>query len=357
MFFSFLDLVQKRLFFFILFSIAGGLGFGYFSGGLPFSPFLCLLAALIMIYPSLVPLPFHRLRVGFSAYREIGISLFVNFVVSPALAYALGALFLADHPTLRVGLLLLSLLPGGGMATTWALRSRADMPASVGIILVNLFVSIFAVSLLLPVAMDRLVPASSVPVVDETVCVFEETTGGALSCGLGGADGLGMFSLALPMFVIVIVPLLLAYVTRMIIVRRNGVEYLESVKGRFGSASNLGLVVILFLLMALESNQALVEHPALLLRVAFPVLFFYAGLLSVSLIVAGRTRRTPRGKALVWGSFLRYITLALGLAVSLVYQDPVYALAILPVALAYFVQIPASFWLEKHFRGRFRGGY
>lgn len=348
MFLSFLDLVQKRLFFFILVAVATGLGFGFLLGGIAFSPFLCLLAAFIMIYPSLVPLPFHQLRTGFSAYREIGISLVVNFIVSPTLAYVLGALFLADHPTLRVGLLLLSLLPGGGMATTWALRSRADMPASVGIILVNLFVSIFAVSLLLPVAMNWLVPASSISVMDETVCVFEETTGGALSCGLGGADGLGMFSLALPMLVIVFVPLALAYATRAAIVRRKGTDTFESVKGRFGATSNLGLVVILFLLMALESNQTLVEHPELLLRVAFPVILFYAGLLSVSLLVAGRGRRRPRGKALVWGSFLRYITLALGLAVSLVYQDPVYALAILPVALAYFVQIPASFWLERY---------
>jgi len=347
MFLSLLDLVQKRLFFFILVAVATGLGFGYLSGGIAFSPLLCVFAALVMIYPSLVPLPFHRLRSGFSAYREIGISLVVNFIVSPVLAYALGALFLADHPALRIGLLLLSLLPGGGMATTWMLRSKADMPTSVGIILTNLFVSIFAVSFLLPVAMDRLVPPTP-SVSDGTVCVFEETTGGALSCGLGGDGEIGAVPLALPMFVIVIVPLLLAYLTRAAIVRRKGAEYFESVKGRFGAGSNLGLVVILFLLMALGSNQVLVEHPELLLRVAFPVIFFYAGLLSVSLLVAGRTRRTPRGKALVWGSFLRYITLSLGLAVSLVYRDPVYAHAILPVALAYFVQIPASFWLERY---------
>ena len=347
MFLALLNLVQKRLFFFILVAVAAGLGFGYFTGGIAFSPVLCLFAALIMIYPSLVPLPFHRLRVGFSAYREIGISLFVNFVVSPGLALLFGAVFLTEYPEFRIGLLLLSLLPGGGMATTWTLRSRADMPTSVGIILVNLFASVFAVSLLLPVSMDRLAPPT-LSVSDGTVCVFGETTGGALSCGLGGADGLGMFSLALPMVVIAIVPLILAYVTCTLIVRRKGTEYLESVKGRFGSAGNLGLVVVLFLLMALGSNQALVEHPELLLRVAFPVVLFYAGLLAVSLLVAGRTRRTPRGKALVWGSFLRYITLALGLAVSLVYQNPVYALAILPVAFAYFIQIPASFWLERY---------
>ena len=50
MFLALLNLVQKRLFFFILVAVAAGLGFGYFTGGIAFSPFLCLFAALIMIY-------------------------------------------------------------------------------------------------------------------------------------------------------------------------------------------------------------------------------------------------------------------------------------------------------------------
>lgn len=349
MFGRLLDHVRSRLFFWILGSMAAGLLFGHVTGGFAFSPLLCVVAALVMIYPSLVPLPFDRLRSGFSAYREIGHSLLVNFVVSPALAWGLGAFFLSDHPELRIGLLLLSLLPGGGMATTWALRSRADMPASVGIILANLAVSILAVSLVLPVAMDRLVASTPVPTPpDAAVCVFEETTGGALSCGIGDGGAGGIMTLSLPMLVIVLVPLLLAYVTRRLLIRRKGAEYFESVKERFGQGSNLGLVVVLFSLMALESNRVLFERPGLLVRAVVPVALFYIVLLAASLLIAGRGRRTPRGKALVWGSFLRYITLALGLAVSLVFRDPAYALSVLPVALAYFIQIPLSFRLERY---------
>lgn len=343
-----LDNVRSNLFFWILGSMIAGLFVGRVTGGLPFSPYLCVLAALIMIYPSLVPLPFDRLRFGFSAYREISLSLLVNFVASPALAWFLGAVFLADYPELRIGLLLLSLLPGGGMATTWALRSKADMPASVGIIVVNLLVSILSVSLVLPIAMDRLVPPRIAVSDDAAVCVFEETTGGALSCGIGGEGTAGPFSLALPMLVIVVVPLVLAYATREAVVRRKGRARFDTVKERFGQGSNLGLAVVLFLLMSLESNRVLFEHPDLLLRAFVPVALFYLALLIVSLTLAGRDRRTPRGKALVWGSFLRYVTLSLGLAVSLVFRDPVYALSILPVALAYFVQIPLSFRLERY---------
>lgn len=354
MFFVLLDLVQRKLFPFILLAVLGGILFGRVTGGFAFSPVLCALAAFVMIYPSLVPLPFDRLRSGFFAYREIGRSLFVNLVVSPFVAWSLGAVFLADEPALRIGLLLLALLPGGGMATTWALRSRADLPATIGIILSNLFASVVVTAFVLPLSMERLMPAASAPVSETGVCLFEETTGGALSCGMG-TDGPSALSLAVPMIVIVLVPLSAAFLTEAVLVRRYGKARSDAIRERFGQASNAGLILVLFLLMSLESNRVLFEHPGLLLRSAIPVVALYAILLSGALLSAGKDCRTPRGKALVWGSFLRYVTLALGLSVSLVFQDPAYALAIIPVVLAYFVQIPLSFRLERYLGTADRG--
>ena len=55
------------------------------------------------------------------------------------------------------------------------------------------------------------------------------------------------------------------------------------------------------------------------------------------------------GRAMAWGTYLRYITLALGLAISLIYQNPEYSLAVIVVILAYLIQIPSSFWLAKKF--------
>jgi len=53
------------------------------------------------------------------------------------------------------------------------------------------------------------------------------------------------------------------------------------------------------------------------------------------------------GKALVWGSYLRYITLALGLGISLIYGNSNLGGMIIIIVLSYFIQIPISFWLVK----------
>ena len=68
------------------------------SGGYPFSPFICLLAALVMIYPSLVPLDFGKLKISLKDHKLIFISLFFNFLISPALALLLGYVFLNENP-------------------------------------------------------------------------------------------------------------------------------------------------------------------------------------------------------------------------------------------------------------------
>ena len=46
---------------------------------------------------------------------------------------------------LQLGLILLVLLSGGGMVTTWAMKSYAGMLTTIGIVIINLLIVIVAV--------------------------------------------------------------------------------------------------------------------------------------------------------------------------------------------------------------------
>ena len=131
-----LDNIQKFLFFWIASAIFAGLAVVYFFGGFKFTPIICLIAAIVMIYPSFVPLAFDKLPASMKNYPVIITSMVINFVVFPFLAYYIGGIFLEQEPVLRLGLLLLALLPGGGMVTTWAMKSHADMPTTIGIVII-----------------------------------------------------------------------------------------------------------------------------------------------------------------------------------------------------------------------------
>ena len=69
MWLKFLDNIQRYLFFWVIGAITLGLLQVLYFGGYPFSPLICLLAALVMIYPSLVPLSFGNLKQAVKKYN------------------------------------------------------------------------------------------------------------------------------------------------------------------------------------------------------------------------------------------------------------------------------------------------
>ncbi len=339
-----LDNVQKYLIFWILGAIVAGLSFMKLTGGYAFSSVICFVAALIMIYPSLVPLAFGKFKEVPKNYKIIVLSLIFNFIISPLLATAIGYLFLRSYPILWLGLLLISILPGGGMATSWALRSKAEMTTTVGIILVNLLAMIFIVPSFLSFVMNRLEgsvqPAGG-------MCVLSEVTGGAASCFLGNAGQISPSKIIFPIFFIIVIPMLLAYFTQTEIKKKKGAEYFDRIKSNFGKFSNLGLVVVLFMLMGIKNNIVIFKDPSLILAALLPLILFYFIYLAIILFVYFVFYKNEKGKAGVWGTYLRYITLALGLAISLIYQNGLLMVMVVIISLAYFIQIPSSFLLSR----------
>ncbi|MFA5994776.1 MAG: hypothetical protein WC823_07520 [Parcubacteria group bacterium] len=344
---KFLDHIQKYLFWWIAGVIASGLAVVYLWGGYPFSSTICVVAALVMIYPSLVPLAFDKLPASLKQhYRIILLSVFMNFVILPALAYLIGAMFLEQEPVLRLGLILLALLPGGGMVTTWAMKSEADMPTTIGIVLTNLLVAIVAV----PFGVSFFINFFSLEQVKKAsaaaVCTLGQATGGWLSCGLGTGT-VSPLKIAVPILIVVIIPLVMAYLTQEIIKSNKDEAYFEKVKIIFGKLSNLGLLIVLFILMTLKNNRVIFDNPRILVDIFVPLILLYLTAFGLIFLLYRTFRNKAVGRAFVWGSYLRYITLALGMAISLVFQDERLAMLTTVIVLAYFIQIPSSFLLVK----------
>jgi len=341
-----LGFVQKNLFWLIIISIGAGLASVYFTGGIAFTPLLCLLAALLMIYPSLVPLDFKKVALVHKYKKTIVLSLFVNFIISPLFAVIIGWLFFSQEPSLWLGLILLSILPGGGMVTTWAYKSKADMPLTVGIVFANLIAAIVLAPFYLSVAMNKLTvlmeqrPAGS--------CAVSKATGGALNCLFTGEGLISPIKFAIPIVFIIVIPLLLAFFTQNYYLKKFGQDRFNLIKARFAAFSNLGMLAVLALLMSIRENKIIFSRPDLIPRALLALIIYYA----ISLALAwrlGKTMEGEKGRALAWGTYLRYITLALGLIISLVYQNAAYSMAIIIVVMAYLIQIPSSFWLADKF--------
>jgi ACR3 family arsenite efflux pump ArsB len=376
-----LKFIQKNLLILIILVIAAGLLNVKFFGGYKFTPLICLWAALLMIYPSLVPLSFDKIKEVKKYWRILLFSVVLNFILAPAVAYFIGWLFLSEQPALRLGIILLALLPGGGMVTMWALKSRANMLITVGIVLLNLLLAIVIVPFGLSYVMNQLQinktthlqqsvlnkdlrNINSVSLDNDSKfvslndnaestesCVIEKVSRGSASCGLGG-EGVTPMKIAIPIIFIILFPLILAFATQKILLKRKSTNDIIKIKKSFGAFSNLGLLIILFMLMSLKDNIVIFDRAILIWDIFVALLFFYGIIFFVSWFIYKKFYFNSQGKALLWGSYLRYITLALGLAISLVYQDKSLEPIILIIVLSYLIQIPSSYLIANLLKNR-----
>ena len=139
---------------------------------------------------------------------------------------------------------------------------------------------------------------------------------------------------------IVMAPMVAGDITRRLIIRRFGRTTFKKIKPHLSGISSLGVVMIIFVAMSLKAGQILGNLDGALLTliplVLFYVLSFGAGL------AAGRAF-LPREKmiALVYGTAMRDLSIAVAIAMLS------FPGAVLPIAMAYAVQVPSAALIMK----------
>lgn len=302
--------VSTHLTKFILAVMVLGLLNAYFLGGIPFNIAICATASFLMIYPMFINLKIGDIVEGRNHKGALLLSLLLNFVVSPAVAWGLGKLFLADQPYMALGLVLVSLIPTSGMTATWTERSKGNLKVALSIIAVSLLVVILALPIVLPRMAGNLMSA-------------------------------GPFFIFQRILMVIVIPLALGDVTRRIIVAKKGQPYYKSKKPLFSGLSSTGLLFVLFLIMSLSANKLLITNAALVLKGVVPLLIYYVVMFGTSTLLS---RGFDHGvsTAIVYGTSVRYLALALGIAVPLLGSGKESSLVVFVVALAFFIQVPAA---------------
>lgn len=313
---SILKFVSKNLTKLIFTVMVLGLANSYFFGGIPFNIAICASASFLMIYPMFINLKIGDVVEIKNYKKAVGLSLLLNFILSPLYAYFLGKLFLADQPYMALGLILISLIPTSGMTATWTELAKGNLKVALSIIATSLIVVIIGLPIMLPLL-----------------------AGGLLQAG-------PLFILGRILFVIAI-PLVLGDITRRIIISKKGQPYYKSKKPVFSGLSSTGLLFVLFLIMSLNTNKMLISNPLLVIKGIIPLLMYYILMFGTSTLMIRGLQR-PVGIAVVYGTSVRYLALALGIAVPLLGTGTESSMVVFLVALAFFVQVPFSSLYSKY---------
>ncbi|MGP4113707.1 ACR3 family arsenite efflux transporter [Streptomyces sp. 4N509B] len=213
---------------------------------------------LVMMYPVLAKVRYDAtsLRTVTGDRRLMASSLVVNWVLGPAVMFALAWILLPDLPEFRTGLIIVGLARCIAMVIIWNDLACGDREAAAVLVALNSVFQVLAFGLLGWFYLD-LLP-------------------GWLHLGEGENLDISAAEIALNVAVFLGVPLIAGFATRRVGERRLGRERYEArVLPRIGPWALYGLLFTIVLLFALQGD-AITSAPWDVARIALPLLAYFA---------------------------------------------------------------------------------
>ncbi|MDR9500725.1 MAG: bile acid:sodium symporter [Desulfurivibrionaceae bacterium] len=268
----------------------------------------------LMVYPMMVTLNIKHLRQGLQNVRLQVLTQVINFGVIPFVAYGLGLWFFPGQPYMALGLLLASLLPTSGMTISWTGFAKGNMGAAINMTVIGLTLGSLATPFYVKALLGAQVDVEVLMVIRQIV-------------------------------LIVFIPMLLGYITRTALLKKYSMElFKERIAPRFPALSTLGVLGIVFVAMALKAKTVLAD-PAILVTILVPVLLLYILNFSLSTLVGRLMFKRGDAIALVYGTVMRNLSIALAIAINAFGEAG--ANAALVIALSYIVQVQSAAWYVK----------
>ena len=217
------------------------------------------LGLLLMMYPVLAKVRYEELghahQDGVSNKVFFGTSLFLSWVVGPALMFALAWLLLADQPAYRTGVIIVGLARCIAMVLIWNDIAKGDRDRTALLVVFNALFQVAAYSLL--------------------GYFYLTVLPGWLGLDTQGFE-VGVWEVAKTVLIFLGIPLAAGFLTRRIGLERKGREWYDShFVPRVSRITLYGLLFTIVLLFAIQGGKITAE-PADVARIALPLLAYFA---------------------------------------------------------------------------------
>jgi ACR3 family arsenite transporter len=255
------------------------------------------LGLLLMMYPVLAKVRYGEIDRVTGDRRMLTASLLLNWVIGPALMFTLAWVFLADLPEYRTGLIIVGLARCIAMVLIWNDLACGDREAAAVLVAINSLFQIVAFSGL--------------------AWFYLELLPQWLGLGEGEQLDVSAADIAVSVLVFLGVPLVLGYLTRRVGEARRGREWYEaSFLPRIGPFALYGLLFTIVVLFAFQGETILAE-PADVLRIAVPLLVYFAVMWTGSFALGWRLRLPyPRTTTLAFTAAGNNFELAIAVSIA-----------------------------------------
>lgn len=214
------------------------------------------LGLLVMMYPVLAKVRYDKLDAVTGDRKLMVSSLVVNWVLGPAVMFALAWIFLPDLPEYRTGLIIVGLARCIAMVIIWNDLACGHREAAAVLVALNSVFQVLAFGLL--------------------GWFYLELLPGWLGLGEGRDLDISMWQIALNVVIFLGIPLLAGFLTRRLGESKMGREAYESrFLPRIGPFALYGLLFTIVILFALQGGT-ITSRPLDVARIALPLLVYFA---------------------------------------------------------------------------------
>ncbi len=307
-----LSFLQKNLIWSIPSIMVLGIIYGYFYNPTSLKA-LILPFTFLMVYPMMVTLQMKKVLSKGDMKLQV-VTQVINFAIIPFVAYFIGTIFFKESPLIALGLLMAALLPTSGMTISWTGFAKGNLNAAIKMTIIGLIAGSIAAPVYAKWLMGTVI---EIPLVG----IFRQIA------------------------LVVFLPMLAGYATQRILIRVLGeAKYHKDIKKKFPMLSTLGVLGIVFVAMAIKS-KTIIGEPSMLLYLFVPLVILYGINFTLSTIVGKLFFNRGDGIALVYGTVMRNLSIALAISMT-VFGEKGSDIALI-IAMAYIIQVQAAAWYVR----------